>query len=78
MPGLPYRCATCESEPRRCQPCRERRAAATRRARAARVAEGTCTECAADALPDRTRCQRHADLNNARSGAAHAAARKQG
>lgn len=75
--ALPYRCDSCEHLVRRCKPCRARRAAATRRGRAAKRAEGTCTECAAAALPGQSRCQRHTDDNNARSSAAHIAARKE-
>lgn len=75
--ALPYRCAACTtSEPgaARCPTCRERRAAAARRGRAARVAAGTCTECSAPALPGQRCCERHRAANALRSGAAHAAA----
>jgi hypothetical protein len=75
--ALPYRCAACEDQPARCAPCRARRAAATQRARAAKRDAGVCTECSARAQPGFSRCKRHRADNNTRSGAAHAAARKE-
>ena len=71
-----YRCAKCTPLAARCASCRARRAAAMRALRASRRAAGSCTECEADAEPDLTLCRAHADANNERSSASHAAARK--
>jgi len=75
--ALPYRCSACEDREFRCTPCRERRAEARRATRAGKRADGTCTECTRKALKGQSRCQLHRAENNARSGAAHAAARKE-
>jgi hypothetical protein len=68
-----YRCDACLGQPARCTTCAARRAEAVRKARAAKRAEGTCTECARKAEPGFSRCKRHRKDNNRRSAAAHAA-----
>ena len=66
-----YRCDDCVNTTARCVTCRVRRAAAVRERRAAKRAEGTCSECHRRALPEQSRCRLHAAENNRRSSAAH-------
>lgn len=77
MGGEAYRCAACRPKAERCTSCRARRATARTALRAQRRKDHLCTECGRKALHDQSRCQDCSDANNARSAAAHAAARRE-
>lgn len=71
------RCAKCVHTVRRCRACRAERNRVDRARRTAHAAQGQCCVCSApvklraDGKPS-TRCERHARVNTAQSGASHA------
>lgn len=78
MGGDAFRCDDCRQDAERCSSCRLRRAAARNGLRARRRKAKLCTECGAKAVAGQSRCAVCRDANNARSNAAHAAAREEG